>query len=536
MSPRLATRLQTLAGAAALISIVTLLSRVLGFGRWMAQASWVGTAGIAEPYAVANQLPNILFEVVAGGALAGAVVPLLAGALSKGDDVALRRASSALLGWTLAALVPLALLLVVFAPQTIALLSDMRTPELEEKAIFFLRVFAVQIPLYGVGVVFGGILQAHKRFTWPALAPLFSSLVVIATYFIFGTLAQGNQANVEQLSAQSVEVLAWGTTAGVLAMAATMALPVRALRLGLRPSLTFPEGMGRRARNLAFAGIGALLAQQAAMLVVMKVSGRFGTGETFNLFQYSQAVYVLPYAVLVVPLATSMFPRIAAHASNNEHEAFAAMSSKVTRIVLVVSFLGAALLIAASQPLQDFFSSFTAGSVDGMAAAIAWAAPGLVGFSLILLCSRVLYSRDLGRQAVIATATGWLVAAAGSALPFLPGVTIAPNQVLTLVSASQSVGMTVAGILLLVAVRRSCGGQAVRGVARTAAVSLVAAALASLAGLSVVRLMPSAAGELWASIGQGLVAAAVALVVALVVIVILDRKTIKQLRSVRAGK
>ena len=45
-----------------------------------------------------------------------------------------------------------------------------------------LRVFAPQIPLYGVGIVLAGLLQAHRRFAWPVLAPLLSSVVVIATY------------------------------------------------------------------------------------------------------------------------------------------------------------------------------------------------------------------------------------------------------------------------------------------------------------------------------------------------------------------
>src|SRR5699024_7915096 len=101
----------------------------------------------------------------------------------------------------------------------------------------FLVIFAVQIPLYGIGVVFGGVLQAHRRFLWPALAPMFSSLVVIVAYFVFGQLAQGNQQNIDLLTTNALGVLAWGTTAGVLAMALTMIGPIRSLSLNLRPTL-----------------------------------------------------------------------------------------------------------------------------------------------------------------------------------------------------------------------------------------------------------------------------------------------------------
>jgi len=538
VNSRLAGRLQTLAGAAVLISVVTLVSRVLGFARWMAQASWVGTGGIAQPYAVANLLPNILFEVVAGGALAGAVIPLLVGALHRGDEAGLRRAASALMTWALIVLIPLAALLTIFAPQVISLTSELHSAELNAKAVFFLRVFAVQIPLYGVGVVSGGILQAHKRFLWPALAPLFSSLVVIVTYCLFGILADGNQANVAALTADSIEVLAWGTTAGVAAMVLTMAGPVARLRLRLRPTLTFPKGMGRRALSLAFAGIGALLAQQLTMLLVVKVSGPglFGTPETFNLFQYAQAIYVLPYAVLVVPLATSMFPRISALATQRDYAGFAAMSSNMTRIVILISALGAALLVAASGPLEDFFSAFTAGSVDGMAGAVAWAAPGLVGYSLILLCSRILYARDKGREAVIATAAGWLVAAAGTALPFVPFIHVAPADILALVSGAQAVGMTVAGVLLILALWHTGGRDCVSGVARTAVVALSAAILASGVGFGVAHVLPSAHSRLVVAVGNGIIAALAATAVAVTVVFLLDRATFMQLRNLRVGR
>ena len=57
-----------------MITAITILSRMLGFGRWIVQASELGTGGVASSYATANVLPNVLFEVAAGGALAGAVL------------------------------------------------------------------------------------------------------------------------------------------------------------------------------------------------------------------------------------------------------------------------------------------------------------------------------------------------------------------------------------------------------------------------------------------------------------------------------
>ena len=526
-------KLESLAGAAILIAVVTLVSRILGFARSIAQASWVGTGGVAEPYAVANQLPNILFEVVAGGALAGVVIPLLAGSLGKKRTDEASATASALITWTLTALIPLAVLVAVFAPQIIALTSNLANTEYGPTANMFLVIFAVQIPLYGVGVVLGGVLQAHKKFLWPALAPLFSSLVVIVAYFVFGKLAGGNQANIDLLTRDSLGVLAWGTTAGVLAMAIVMIGPVRQLGLKLRPRVTFPAGLGRRARNLALAGIGALLAQQVTMLVVMKVATTYGTNQTFNIFQYSQAVYVLPYAVLVVPLATSTFPRIAALAARQEHGEFNELAARTTKALLVISTIGAAALVAAARPLEAFFATFTRGGVPGMTSALVASAPGLIGFALIFHLSRILYARDNGRAAVIATATGWLVAAAlTAALPQLPALAGRSDLMLTVIGGSQSVGMTVAGVLLLIAVARDCGPSALSGAVRTALLALIAVPLGGYAGLRLSAVMlPASGARILEAVGVGLLVALVAAVIVLGLNLVFDRSTIRTLRT-----
>lgn len=534
MSPKIAARVQTLAGAAILISAVTILSRLLGFARSIAQATWVGTGGVAEPYAIANQLPNVLFEVAAGGALAGAVIPLLAGALAKGKTDQLSKIFSALLTWTLAVLVPIAVVVLVFASPIVSAMATMRTEALHDTAVFFLRVFAVQIPLYGVGILCGGVLQAHKRFLWPALAPLFSSLTVIIAYFVFGFLADGNQLHVEELTLQALRVLAWGTTAGVVAMALTMAIPVRKLKLTFRPSFIFPDGQGRRARNLAFAGVGALLAQQLTMLIVMKMSSNYGSPESFNLFQYSQAVYVLPYAVLVVPIATSAFPRIAALASEGKREEFSSLVSGTTRTVIALSALSAALLIAASGPLEAFFATFTRGSVAYMGHAIAWAAPGLVGFALILQLSRVLYSVDAGRAAVSFTALGWLTAGVLSIV--LPVTFGSPEFAVVQFSGAQAVGMLVAGVGLLYAVHKHVGGSSLRGVVRTSLTTITAAALASTVGFFVAHSALPQGAAISVAIGVGLLVAMVVVVVFVMALCVVDRDIVRSIvRRRRSG-
>src|SRR5699024_8911597 len=98
---RLRRVLAGVAGAAGMLAAITVLSRAVGFVRWFVQSATLGDSATANAYATANMLPNVLFEVAAGGALAGAVVPLLAAPLARSLRRDVDRIASALLTWTL---------------------------------------------------------------------------------------------------------------------------------------------------------------------------------------------------------------------------------------------------------------------------------------------------------------------------------------------------------------------------------------------------------------------------------------------------
>ncbi|WP_336708848.1 murein biosynthesis integral membrane protein MurJ [Oerskovia sp. USHLN155] len=478
---RLRAGTQTLAGAALMITVVTIASRLVGFVRSLVMASAVGTEGIGTAYTSANILPNVLFEVAAGGALAGAVVPLLAGPIARGARVDVSKIASALLGWTLLVLVPLGALLAALA-YPIAYVLMAKHPDLVDVTALFVRVFALQIPMYGFAVILGGILQAHKRFFWQAFAPLVSSLVVIGVYLVFAGMAGGDQNDVAALSSSAIAWLGWGTTLGVAALALPLVVPVARTGTRLRPTLRFPGGEGVRARNLAFAGVGALVAQQVSVLAAMYAANTFGPEATFPTYFYAQQVYLLPYAVLAFPLATSAFPRLAEHVAQGSHELFDRLLASTTRTLLLVSGVGVAALVAASAAVESVFAVVADGSVEGLGVATAAMAPGIMGFALILHLSRALYVLDRQRAAVVATASGWGVVALLAVVG--PAVLGEGDQVrvLGLLGLATAVGMTVAGLLLLLAVRRHAGPAAVAGVPRTVVVVALGVMLGGSAG------------------------------------------------------
>ncbi|KGM03018.1 virulence factor MviN [Cellulomonas cellasea DSM 20118] len=535
VSPRLRALVAGLAGAAAMIAVVTVLSRLLGFARTFALAGNVGADSVAGAYAAANTLPNVIFEVAAGGALAGALVPVLAGPLARGAREDVDRIASAVLGWVLLVLVPLGVLLALLAGPVARVVADLSDdPGQEDLVRFFVVVFAVQVPLYGVAVALAGVLQAQRRFFWPAFVPVLSSLVVLVAYFAYGALAGGEGTDPSAVPGAALGWLAWGTTAGVAAMSLPLLVPVWRSGVRLRPTLRFPEGVAAHVRRLAFAGVGALVAQQGAVLVVLALATA-GPEGTPAVFLYVQAVYVLPYAVLAVPLATATFPRLAQRASEADRDGFARLAAQTTRAVLVASGLGAAALVAAAPAVASLFVGVAdEGDPELLAAmspALSWMAPGLLGYALLFHVSRALYALDRGRAAVRAAALGWLVVVVASLVACL---LVVPDRqtpaTLLALGAGNAVGMLVAGAALLVELRRAAGRDALHGVART----LLVLALGGVVGGVLGRLV---ADGVLALVGDGVVAGltagagggVVALVLAACVVLGLDRGILRSL-------
>ena len=468
----------SLGAKAGQVGTFTLASRLLGFLRWVVQAATVGSGAMAGAYSSANQIPNVFYEVVVGGALAGTVVPLLAGAIAHGQREKVRETASSLLGLTLAVLLPLAVLMALFAEPLAQLLVTSDTRMGADKAaivywggshqlvVAFLRMFALQIPLYGLGVVLTGVLQAYNRFTWPALAPIFSSLVVMLTYGIYGALIDAGHY------AQAVLTLGWGTTAGVAALSLPLLWPVHRLGLGLRARLRLPAGTFTQLRSLAGAGIAALIAQQISVLTVVAVARRYGSAGTIAIYQYTQAIYVLPYAVLAVPLATVVYPQLAARlAAKHVSRETKDLIANSTALVTLAACVGAGALMLGAPVAQQVFGLIT--TVDYMGAALVAFAPGLVGSALIYQLPRVLYVLDAARSAALVTFLGWLVVAGAS---WMFSANAKGAAVLVYLGAASSAGMSLAGVALALVLARRVGARALVPSLKIVALYLVVSA------------------------------------------------------------
>lgn len=493
-------RARTLMAAAAGVAAVTVVSRVVGFGRVAVLSHAVGTTCVGDTYQAANAIPNVVFEVVAGGALASLVVPVLAGAVAAGDRETASRTASALLTWTVALLTPVALVGMLLAPLLMRGLvgSDPRCGEpMIEVGGRMLVVFMPQVVLYGVGIVLAGIVQSHHRFLGPALAPLLSSLVVIAAYLLYA--GQG-ATSLDRLPRTQELTLSVGTTIGVAVLSLGLIVPVRRCGLRLRPSWRFPPGVAVRVRSLAVAGFAALVAQQLALVVALRLAAHGAEGSVV-VFQVATAVFLLPWAVLAVPVATTAFPRLTASAQSGAERAYADIAARSVVSVVVAMLGAAAVLIAVADQTARLLVAGVPGpeNVTALANGVVAFAPGLVGYGLLALIGRALYARGDGRTVATATVTGWLVV---GVVDVALVVSTDLDRVAAL-GAGNTAGMTLAGLLLLRGLHR-VAPQALRGCAPTAAAGLAAAAVA----VAVVTAMPDGGDSVANSAVAGLLRAA----------------------------
>jgi putative peptidoglycan lipid II flippase len=495
-----------IARAAALIAVLTVVARLAGFARIVVFSKAVGYTNLGDVYQAANTVPNIVFEIVAGGALAALVVPLLAGPLAAGDRPAVDRTVSALLSWMLLVLVPLAVLVAVAAYPIMWLLDHDASPRELATGARMLRVFAPQLPLYGVSIVLSGVLQAHRRFAWPVLAPLLSSVTVIGAYLLFFAVVPAG-VDIPQLGTGGELILSVGTTLGVAVLSLCLVPPVRRLGVRPRPGLSFAAEQRATVGSLAAVGALTVLAQQLSLgLFIVLAQWRTAKGSLVLLTQ-AQTIYLVPWAVLALPVATSAFPALAHAWAVEDRGEFQRTLARATRGLLLLVGLGAAALVALAGPTARLLAGVTRGVPDTrvLAWSIAGFAPGLFGYALYSLHSRALYAQGNNRDVARATLLGWggaMLAAALLAL-LLPARYRVPA-----VTVGNSLGMLLLGAVLLVLVARRAGRPALAGVAGTGAVAVLAGVVSAGAGIAA-RLPLGATRSVAGTVAAGILSAVV---------------------------
>jgi putative peptidoglycan lipid II flippase len=388
-----------LASVALSVAGLTLAGRILGFGRSLVFSKTVGDTCLGDAYNAANSLPNVLFEIVAGGVLAGVVIPVVARHAGGGRRLESSQTVSALITWTLLVLTPAGLAALAGARVYGQAFAKADCVGSAETVAALLVMFVPQIWLYGLAVVSAGVLQAHRHFLAAAAAPLLSSLVVISAYLIFAA-SDGPGA---------LAALGWGTTAGVLVLALATLIPLARLRLRAAPAAEIrrrgsagdPHHRGRRSGRP-----GAAAGQRAVDQLGHPADRRSGRADPVHLGQC-----LVPAAVRGAGRAAAAddLPRLAAAAEAGVDQVRAVLA-ETGPVIVALAWLGAALLVATAVPVARVFvlgpgSERTA----ALAAPIMAFAPAVVGFAMLGLASRTLLAQHDGRAAGLTTASAWAV-------------------------------------------------------------------------------------------------------------------------------
>jgi len=468
---------RTLGSVALNVAALTLAGRVLGFGRSVVFSKTVGDTCLGDAYNAANLAPNVLFEVVAGGVLAGVVIPVVARHVGAGRRAETGLTVSALLTWTLLVLTPAGLAALVGARFYAEALAKPDCANSAATLAALLVMFVPQIWLYGVAVVSAGVLQAHQRFAAAAAAPLLSSGVVIVSYLGFAALAGPvGGPDLTGTTRAALGVLGWGTTAGVLCLALCTAVPLTRLGLRLRPRLGFAPGDRSVIARIAAAGLVGLVLQQLSVLVIAWAAQQSPDPGALTRFTWANAIYLLPYAVLAAPLLQLVFPRLAAAAEQGQ-DAVAEVLREQAPLVVALAWLGAALLVATSVPVARVF---VLGPGSGRTEALSWPvaafAPAVLGFSLLGLASRSLLAQHRARGSGAATSTAWVAVIIGVLVVRL---TVPPGWLVTGLAGAVSVGMLLGALTGWILLRRALGAGRSVPLGRPLLAGLAAAAPAT---------------------------------------------------------
>jgi putative peptidoglycan lipid II flippase len=517
-----------IARGAAVIAGLTILSRFVGLGRTVIFSQTVGATCLGTAYVTASQIPNLVQELVLGGALSSVMVPVLARAAERSatdpdEKARVSRISSALLTWTVVILAPITIVIVISAGRIAELLDPVnQNAQCVHSAVVattasMLRVFAPQAILYGLTVVLFGLLQAYRRFAGYALAPMVSSVVVIGSYLVFAPIGKG--VPLARLSPAAQLVLSAGATLGIASMVAVALLATRRLRLRLRPAFRFPRGVATWVGGLALVGLVEVIASDLSNLVVIALANGRGTTGALVIFNYASQVFNTLNAVLGLSIVLSAFPVL----SSREGAVFDRTCAGSTRAVLLASWLGTAVIAAVAIPAAHVLAS-QPGQVPELVIAFLVLAPGLAGFGVMANLARVMLALGRLRLAAAVVAGSWLL----TVLAQVVLVALVPSRlVVAALCIGNTVGQTAAAVITMAITRRIRGAGAVQGIWRASWAGILGAGLAALAGAGVCLALPVA--HKFLDIFVGALAAGCAVAAFGLVAVLLDKGDVRQM-------
>ena len=496
--------------SSAVMAAGTVVSRVLGLVRTALLATAIGAAGgVSDLFTSANNLPNFIYLMVAGGVFNAVLVPQIIRAGRQPD----RGADYVSRIMTLAAAVLLVLTVLgtFAAPLIVGAATSLTGAELA-LATAFAYWCLPQIFFYGMYAVVGQVLNANGSFGPYMWVPAVNNLVSIGTLATFLALMGSQQAaehSPETWTPEQTVLLAGGTTLGVVVQALLLLIPLKRLKLGLKPRFGIRGmGLGRTAR-LASVTIITMLVGNGLYFINLKVStlatearkALQAEGSTAQIagstnLDIGVMVCQLPHAVIALSLATVMFNQLSsAHAAGNL-PAVRAVLSQGMRMTGVATVFGAAALLTFAGPLGMLFSeSPGVAALNGIIIVIL--AVGSPFLSANFLLGRVFYA---GEDVKTPLKIQLILSAVGVSLAVAAGA-FDPRLIVPALAAAFSLGNVTAVVVSHHFLKRSIGSYGAGQIFDAHVRFTIAGLVAAGAGAAVCWMFGGydAGGYLWQS-------------------------------------
>lgn len=479
-------------GRASLIMAAgTVTSRVLGFARAVLLAATIGvTTDAADAFGVANQLPNNVYAIIAGGVLNAVLVPQIVKARSHhdGGQTYIDRLVTLILVVFLGATV----LTTVAAPWLVSIYTSGWSTDQLALATAFAYWCLPQLFFYGLYSLLGEVLNARSAFGPFMWAPVLNNIVAIgglvAYVVLFGADPTGERV-ISGWGADQISLIAATATAGVAAQALILLLFWK--RVGLKLGLNFKwRGVGLRpAAKAASWTLGMVLVTQLGGLVQTvvassTVAARASQGLAIASIAASSIawlIFMLPHSIATVSIATASFTKISTHAADGQIEDFKRQVGSSLRAILAFSFFATAALMVLAYPVSRVFVGEYPATVALGNVLIAFMF-GLVPFSFVFMLQRAFYALEDTRTPFIFTSIQTVIFIA-SALAI--SQTVEPRWLVAALALASSLSILVQAILAYRLLRRKIGAFEGVGLTKATTRMLVAAALSAGAGAGI---------------------------------------------------
>ncbi|EFV11716.1 murein biosynthesis integral membrane protein MurJ [Segniliparus rugosus] len=464
-----------------LVALATLLSRITGFVKAVLVLV-VLTPAVSSAFNVANQIPNMVAELVLGAVITQAFVPVLVRA-SVTDEDGGTAFTQRMIGLTLAVLAAATALSFLLAPALLPRFLDHGGGKVPGRLVAQLLLLLLpQTFFYGLFSLGNAVLNQRDRFQPGAWAPVVNNLVVIAALLVFPLLPESADPNA--LTVPQILVLGLGATIGVVAQAVTLLPALRRADVRLRPKWGVDSRLKQFGSTVA-AMVCYVVISQVGLLVALQVAGRVDEGGP-SIYQNVWLLIQLPYGVLGVTIITMMTPQLSRAAAAGDDAQVVADLGRANRFTMA-ALVPVVALMGATGPLIGVslfgYGKFDQAHAETLGAVLSWSAFGILPYAVVLVQLRVFYARQEAWTPTWIVVGITTVKVAGSYLA--PAISKDPVRVQELLGVANGLGYLFGAGIGFALLRRSLGplglGSSLRSFASVASVSVCVAVAAGFA-------------------------------------------------------